>query len=133
MDNKENFKEEKIPGEFLDDPEMIDEFMVLYGNRLQQKLSKVKQLKAELTKEELEIATMKERVLILEKYKIFLESKGFHIAKQTIDAHAAEINKAQTERITEDEICRKPCFVAGYQMTCMQYNAHSGPCGLISS
>lgn len=133
--SKENFEENKIPGEILDDPDMLDEFMKMYAIRLTQRVQKQKMLQAELTKEELEIEFMKERVVILEKYKIFIESKGFHIAKQTIDAHADEIREAQKERVSEEEedLCRMPCFVAGMQIQCMQYRGHLGACGLITS
>jgi len=131
--SEENFKETKITGEVLEDPEMLEQVMNMFAPMLAKYESNIAQLKATLKKEEMEMRALMDRFEILEKYKVFLDSKGFHVAKQTIDAHAEEIREAQKERINEDEMCRMPCFVAGMQIQCMQYKGHSGPCGLITS
>lgn len=132
--SEENFKETKITGEVLEDPEMLEQVMNMFAPMLARYESKIAQLKATLSKEEMEMRALMDRFEILEKYKVFLDSKGFHVAKQTIDAHAEEIREAQKERIgEEEEMCRMPCFVAGMQIHCMQYKGHTGPCGLITS
>jgi len=131
--SKENFKETKITGEVLEDPEMLEQVMNMFSPMLAKYESKIAQLKATLAKEEMEMRALMDRFEILEKYKVFLDSKGFHVAKQTIDAHAAEIREAQKERISEGEICRNPCYIAGMQIECMQYRGHIGSCGLITS
>jgi len=131
--SEESFKEEKITGEVLENPEMLEKVMDMFVPMLATYENKIAQLKAQLGKEEMEQRALMDRFEILEKYLVFLKSKGFHVAKQAVDSHAAEIREAQKERVAEGEYCYKPCFVAGLQMQCMQYRNHTGPCGLMTA
>ena len=128
--NKENLKDLKITGEVLENKEMLEEVMNMFAPLLATYGKRIEQLKTQLTKEESEMQALMDRFEILEKYKVFLNCKGFHIAKEAVKEHAAEIAEAQKERIPENDfLCGLSFSMGGFQGTCMREEDHDGPCG----
>lgn len=120
--------EEEIPLDVLTDPEALEKFMEIYLtkiNSLEENLEKISDAKKQ---NEVNLAFFKEKYEILEKYKIFVDSKGFGIIKQTVDEHAAEIREAEKARLAEDDdnlddFCtRGPSFFGDSEKTRQQYS-----------
>lgn len=120
--SKEDLKDLKITGEVLEDKEMLEEVMNMFAPLLATYDQRITQLKAQLGKEEAEMKALMDRFEILEKYKVFLNCKGFHVAKEAVKEHADEIAEAQKERIAEGDLspCGLPVSIGGFQVRCMK-------------
>lgn len=123
-------KKNKIPDDFLLNPDMIEEFLGMFEAKIeffQGQLDNTIKIKTQL---EQNISQLTEKRDIMTQYLEFVNNKGFGYIKQNVDEYFKNMKAAGTNRVS-DNYCGKDYILAAKHWSCMKTKGHVGDCGVV--
>jgi len=122
----EQKEEEEIPLDVLTNHDALVKFMEIYLVKITTLKSNIEKQQEQTKEARAHLNFFEEKYELLEDYKIFMESDGFSIIKQTVDEHAKEIRQAKKDRIADKKVDDYEFFCE--TEACYLKKGHDGPC-----
>ena len=119
----------KIPEDFLLNPELIDTFLGMFDSKIQfyqGELEKTDNIRKQL---QANISQLEEKQEIMLNYSKFIKGKGFGYMKQAADEHFKNVKDADSNRVVQ--YCGEHYDFMGKLYSCMKPIEHEGDCGVV--
>lgn len=91
---------EDLPN-LLTNPEALNWAITMFENQVRFSKTQKEKMQNEIKALDDSIYELEDKLTILKSYKEFMDLKGFHTMKQTVEAHQDEIKQAQKERVKQ--------------------------------
>jgi len=123
--------ENKIPDDFLLNPEMIDKFLGMFEGKIkfyEQELLKTENIRIQIKEN---INQLEEKQEIMLNYSKLIKGKGFGYMKQQADDHFKNMKESEANRIVENKYCGMPYKFMKKEYNCLKPDGHEGNCGIV--
>jgi len=124
-------EKDKIPEDFLLNPELIDKFLGMFKSKigfLEEELEKTENIVKQI---KVNIDLLQEKHDIMLNYSKFISGKGFGYMKQAIDNHFKNMKEAESNRIVENKYCGMSYIFMKKRYNCLKPKGHDEKCGVI--